>query len=69
MTAKRRLLGNYIRTFHNISALAGFMLDYALSGVDVFELIAAIDAIVQTDLIELIPKLQRSARTAVLYRR
>ena len=69
LTAKRRLLGNYIRTFHNISALAGFLLDYALSGVDVFELIAAIDAIERTDLIDLIPKLQKNARTAILYRR
>ncbi|MCK7486059.1 MAG: insulinase family protein [Bacillus subtilis] len=42
-TAKRRLVGNYIQTFNSVSAIAGFVLDYELEGVDVFALIEAID--------------------------
>ncbi|MFA5006835.1 MAG: pitrilysin family protein [Candidatus Izemoplasmatales bacterium] len=68
-TAKRRLVGNSVQSFNSVSALAGFILDYELEDVDVFELIEAIDRITLDDLKALIPALDSSARVSVVYRR
>ncbi|MDP3130187.1 MAG: hypothetical protein Q8N15_02510, partial [Bacillota bacterium] len=68
-TAKRRLIGNYVQTFNNVSALAGFVLDYELEDVDVFDLIEAIDKITLDDLRALLPKLSIDARTTITYHR
>jgi len=68
-TAKRRLVGNYIQAFNSISALAGFVLDYALEDVDVFDLIAAIDGLGIDDVRRILPQLRKDARVTVTYRR
>ncbi len=67
--AKRRLIGNYVQSFNSISTLAGFVLDYELENVDVFDLIEAIDKITLDDLRALLPKLAKDARTTVVYHR
>lgn len=68
-TAKRRLVGNSVQSFNSVSALAGFVLDYELEDVDVFELIEAIDRITLDDLKALLPHLSSDARTSITYHR
>jgi hypothetical protein len=38
LISKRKMLGNFIQTFDHISALAQFLTEYVVSGVDLFQL-------------------------------
>ena len=69
LLAKKKMLGNFIQSFDHISSLTGFLTEYVMSGVDVFQLFFAVNDITFLEVKANIPKITDDTCTVVHYHR
>jgi len=66
-TAKRKMLGNFIQTFDHISALAQFLTEYFVSGVDLFHLFQVVGDLTFAEIQQEIRQFDESSIAVVHY--
>jgi predicted Zn-dependent peptidase len=69
LLAKKKMLGNFIQSFDHISSLTGFLTEYVMSGVDIFQLFFAVNDITFLEVKANIPKITDDTCTVVHYHR
>ncbi|MFA5037225.1 MAG: pitrilysin family protein [Candidatus Izemoplasmatales bacterium] len=69
LLAKRKMLGNFIQSFDHISSLTGFLTEYVMSGVDLFQLFTAVNNITFPEVKANLPTITKDSCTVVHYHR
>jgi len=65
--AKRKLIGEYLEVFNNVSSLANFVMEYFTKGINIFEFYRELGQIQYSDLPVVQKLIQLSALTTVCY--
>jgi len=65
--AKRKLIGEYLEVFNNVSSLANFVMEYFTKGINIFEFYRELGQIQYSDLPVVQQLIQLSALTTVCY--